>query len=117
MVVTFFLCNCFLDFLVALKLEFNMTDFIDLAEQNGVMRQNILIFLVVTYSICCKETIDFLIQYYPDFYEKCMEQCPKEYSDPESCNCLDLCEFGYEEFWFFCRKITITFLSKCLVKI
>ena len=38
MVVTFFLCNCFLDFVVALKLEFNMTDFIDLAEQNGVMR-------------------------------------------------------------------------------
>ena len=82
------------------------------------MRPNILFFLIdETYYICCKETIEFLIKYYPDLYEKCMEYCPHEYPDPESCNCLDLCEFGYEDFCFSCQNITISVLIKCLIKI
>ena len=116
--MTFFACCCLFDFVIVLKLKFIINDFIDLAEQNGVMRPNIITFLVdTTYYICCIETIQFLIQYYPDFYEKCMEHCPREYPDPESCNCLDLCEFGYEDFCFSCQNITISFLIKCLIKI
>ena len=114
----FFACCCLLDFVIVLKSNFIINDFIDLAEQNGVMRSNILLILVdSTYYICCKETIQFLIQYYPDFYEKCMEHCPREYPDPESVNCLDLCEFGFEDFCFSCQKITISFLLMCLIKI
>ena len=116
--MTFFACSCLFDFVIVLKSKFTINDFIDLAEQNGVMRLNILTFLVdTTYYICCKETIKFLIEYYPDFYEKCMEHCPREYPDPESVNCLDLCEFGFEDFCFSCQKITISFLLKCLIKI
>ena len=115
--MTFFACCCLLDFVIVLKSKFIINNFIDLAEQNGVMRPNILLILVdSTYYICCKETIQFLIQYYPDFYEKCMEHCPREYPDPESVNCLDLCEFGFEDFCFSCQKITISFLLKCLIK-
>ena len=58
-----------------------------------------------------------MIEYYPEFYEKCMEQCPKEYPDPESCNCLDLCEMGFEDFCVSSEKISISFLLKCLMKL
>ena len=116
--MTFFACCCLLDFVIVLKSNFIINDFIDLAEQNGVMRPNILLILVdSTYYICCKETIHFLIQYYPDFYEKCVEHCPREYPDPESVNCSDLCEFGFQDFCFSCQKITISFLLMCLIKI
>ena len=116
--MAFFACCCLLDFVIVLKLKFTINDFIDLAEQNGVMRPNILLILVdSTYYICCKETIQFLIQYYPDFYEKCMEHCPREYPDPESVNCLDLCEFGFEDCYFSCQKKIFFFLLKCLIKI
>ena len=116
--MTFFACCFLLDFVIVLKSKFTINDFIDLAEQNGFMRPNILLFLIdSTYYICCTETIQFLIQYYPDFYEKCLEHCPHEYPDPESVNCLDLCEFGFQDFCFSCQKITISFLLKCLIKI
>ena len=107
--MAFFAC-CLLDFVIVLKSKFTINDFIGLAEQNGVMRPNILLILVDnTYYICCKETIQFLIQCYPDFYEKCMEHCPREYPDPESVNCLDLYQFGFEDFYFSCQKVTIFF--------
>ena len=68
--MTFFACCCLLDFVIVLKSNFIINDFIDLAEQNVVMKPNILLILVDSkYNICCKETIQFLIQYYPDFYE------------------------------------------------
>ena len=108
--MAFFACCCLLNFVIVLKLKFIINDFIDLAEQNGVMRPNILLILVdSTYYICCKETIQFLIQYYPDFYEKCMEHCPREYPDPESVNCLDLCEFGFEDSVFLVKKLLFFF--------
>ena len=90
---------------------------IDLAEQNGIMRPNIFLFDAdATYYICCKETIEFLVEYYPEFYEKCLD-CPHEYPDPESCNCLNLCKFGYEDFCLSCQEVTISYLLKCLIKI
>ena len=116
--MTFFACCCRFNFVIVLKSKFIINDFIDLAERNGVMRPNISLILVDrTYCICCKETIQFLIQYYPDFYEKCLEHCPREYPDPESVKCLDLCEFGFEDFCLSCQEVTISYLLKCLIKI
>ena len=77
--MTFFACCCLLDFVTVLKSKFIINNFIDLAEQNGVMRPNILLILVdSTYYTCCKETIEFFIKYYSDFYEKYMKYCPHE---------------------------------------
>ena len=44
--MTFFACCCLLDFFIVLKSKFIINDFIDLGEQNGVMRPNILLMLV-----------------------------------------------------------------------
>ena len=116
--MAFFACCCLFHFIIILKSKFIINDFIDLAEQNGIMRPNILLILVEsTYYICCKETIQFLIQYYPDFCEKCLEHCPREYPDPESVNCLDLCEFGFEDLCLSCQEVTVSYLLKCLIKI
>ena len=116
--ITFFACCCLFDFVIVLKSKFIINDFIDLAEQNGIIRPNVLLILFYnTYFICCKETIQFLIQYYPDFYEKCLEHCPREYPDHESVNCLDLCEFGFEDLCLSCQEVTISYLLNCLIKI
>ena len=64
--MTFFACSCLFDFVIVLKSKFTINDFIDLAEQNGVMRPNILLMLIdSTYYICfsCQKiTISFLLK-------------------------------------------------------
>lgn len=113
--MTFFSCSCFLDFVIVLKSKFNISDFIVLSEQNGAIRPKILL-VDSTWYIYCKETIRFLVQYYPvDFYEKCMENCIREFLDPESVNCLDLLEF--EDLCDSCHEVTISNLLKCLINI
>ena len=102
--MTFFSCSCFLDFVIVLKSKFNISDFIVLSEQNGAIRPKILLVDSTWYL------------YYPvDFYEKCMENCIREFLDPESVNCLDLLEF--EDLCDSCHEVTISNLLKCLINI
>ena len=87
-----FVCCCLFDFIIQLKSKLDINDFMDLAGLNGINRPHFLFFLAnETYYICCKKTIEFIVKYVPEFYERCMEHCPREYVNPESCNCLDLC--------------------------
>ena len=52
----FFVCDGLFDFSIVLKSKFSFNTFIDLSEQNGIMRPHILFFLVdSTYYICCKK--------------------------------------------------------------
>ena len=67
--------------------------------------------------ICCKETIDFFIKHDEKYYDRCMEKCYHEFIDLNSCNCLDLSCFGFEDFCIECYKITIDILFKVLNQI
>lgn len=113
----FFSCPCFLDFVILLKSKskFNITDFVTLSEKNGVTEPYIIL-TDSTWYIYCKETIRFLIHYYPeDFYEECMENCIHEFNDPLSVNCLDL--FDFRDLCDLCSDITVSNLLKCLTKV
>ena len=46
-----------------------------------------------------------------------MAKCYHEFVDPNSCNCLDLSCFGFEDFCIECYKITIDILFKVLNQI
>ena len=46
-----------------------------------------------------------------------MAKCYHEFVDPNSCNCLDLSCFGFEDFCIECYKITICILFKVLNQI
>ena len=46
-----------------------------------------------------------------------MAKCYHEFIDPNSCNCLDLLCFGFEDFCMECYKITIDILFKLLNQI
>ena len=115
--VNYFVCSCLFEF--ALFSEYNGIDeFIELMEKMNFLKSNILILeRIDSFYICCKDNIQFMISYYPDFYKKCMEHCPNEYPDPESVNCLDLCEFGFEDFCVSCQEVTIFYFLKILLKI
>ena len=115
--VNYFVCSCLFDF--ALFSNYNVIDeFVKSMKKMNFLKSNILILEHVdSFYIYCKETVQFLTQYYPDFYEKCMEHCPHENPDPESVNCLDLCEFGFEDLCLSCQEVTISYLLKCLIKI
>ena len=115
--VNYFVCSCLFEF--ALFSEYNGIDeFIELMEKMNFLKSNILILeRIDSFYICCKDNIQFMISYYPDFYKKCMEHCPNEYPDPESVNCFDLCEFGFEDFCVSCQEVTIFYFLKILLKI
>ena len=52
-----------------------------------------------------------------EYYNSCMVKCYHEFIDPNSCNCLDLSCFGFEDFCIKCFKITIDILFKVLNQI
>ena len=57
----FFVCDCLFDFSIVLKSKFSFNIFIDLSEQNGIMRPHIFFFFLVdsTYYICAKKILNF----------------------------------------------------------
>ena len=81
-------------------------------------KSNILI-LEYDYSfyICCKETVHLLYRCYPELYESCIDDCPNEYTDPESVNCLDFFLYEYEDLRENCESVIFSYLLKILVKI
>ena len=55
----FFVCDCLFDFSIVLKSKFSFNIFIDLSEQNGIMRPHIFFFFWLIVHICAKKILNF----------------------------------------------------------
>ena len=114
----FYVCSCLFDLVMLLKSNFEIKIFIDLAEENGIMRPNIFFTHIENdFFICCKKTIDFIAKNDSNLYNDCMAVCPHEYCHFDSVNCLDLFKFGFEDFCDECLKLTTDCLSRSLNEI
>ena len=112
-----FICDCLFD--TAYYLKNNFDDYI-FFQITPIPRPHIFLFNENENDrvfICCKETIDFFIKHDEKYYDRCMAKCYHEFVDPNSCNCLDLSCFGFEDFCIECYKITIDILFKVLNQI
>ena len=112
-----FICDCLFD--TAFYLRNNFDDYI-FFQITTIPRPYIFLFNENENDrvfICCKQTIDFFIKYDEKYYNSCMAKCYHEFIDPNSCNCLDLSCFGFEDFCIECYKITIDILFKVLNQI
>ena len=110
-----FICDCLFD--TAYYLKNNFDDYI-FFQITLIPRPYIFLFDENDrVFIWCKQTIDFLRKYDEKYYNRCMEKCYHEFIDPNSCNCLDLLCFGFENFCIECYKITIDILLKVLNQI
>ena len=67
--------------------------------------------------VCCKDTIHFLYEIYPKAYKIAMEDCPNEYADMTSINCLDLFVYGFEDVCSRCENILLTFFLRFFKKV
>ena len=115
--VNYIVCSCLFDF--ALFSNYNgINEFIESMEKMNFSKSNILILEYVdSFYICCKETVQFLYRCYPELYESCIDECPNEYTDPESVNCFDLFLYGYEDLCENCESVIFSYLLKILIKI
>ena len=96
----------------------NIDEFVNVIEDNGFLKKDFLILeRFESIYVCCKDTISFCCKYYPEFYETCLDDCPNQYADMHSINCLDIMEYGFEDICLNCEMIILNFFSKVLIKI
>ena len=110
-----FICDCLLDAAYYLKNNFDDCIFFQIKQ---IPRPYIFLFNENDrFFICCKQTINFFIKYDEKYYNSCMAKCYHEFIVSNSCNCLDLLYFDFEDFCIECYKITIDILFKVLNQI
>ena len=64
--------------------------------------------------VCCKICLDFAAKSDSHLYNDCSRVCPNEAADPNSVYCIDLFEYGLEDFCVGCLNIVSCFLIKNL---
>ena len=68
-----------------------------------------------SYIVCCKICLKFATKSDPYLYNDCSHKCPNEAAaDPNSVNCVDLFEYGFEDLCVECLNIVSCFLIKNL---
>ena len=116
--VNYFVCQCLFDIACFSKYNDDINEFINLIEDNGLLKCNFLILEhAESFYVCCKDTIHFCYTYYPELYETCMENCPYEYTDMASVNCLDLRIYGFEDICSNCDALFLKYFLEVLFKI
>ena len=64
--------------------------------------------------VCCKICLEFAAKSDPCLYNDCSGVCPNEVADPNSVNCIDLFEYGFEDLCVGCLNLVSCFLIKNL---
>ena len=96
----------------------NIDEFVNVIEDNGFLKKDFLILeRFESIYVCCKDTIHFCCKYYPELYETCLDDCPNEYTDMTSINCLDVMEYGFEDICSHCESIIFNYFFKILIEI
>ena len=67
-----------------------------------------------SYIVCCKICLEFAARSDSCLYNDFTRVCPNEAADPNSVNCIDLSEYGFEDFCVGCLNIVSCFLIKNL---
>ena len=67
-----------------------------------------------SYIVCCKICLDFATKIDSHLYNDCSYVCPNEAANPNSVNCIELFEYGFEDFWVACLNGVLCFLIKNL---
>ena len=67
-----------------------------------------------SYIVCCKICLEFVAKSDPCLYNDCSCVCPNEAADPNSVNCIDLFEYGFENLCVGCLNIVSCILIKNL---
>ena len=113
-VFDFKVCSCIIDLTFFGIKRFDSTKKIVEFAKDKCDRHLFDIFYDNSYIVCCKICLEFAAKSDPCLYNDCSCVCPNEAADPNSVNCIDLFEYGFENLCVGCLNIVSCFLIKNL---
>ena len=113
-VLGFKVCSCIIDLtFFGIKKVDLIKKIIEFAK-DSCNRHLFEVFYDNSYIVCCKICLEFAAKSDPCLYNDCSCVCPNEAADPNSVNCIDLFEYGFENLCVGCLNIVSCFLIKNL---
>ena len=110
----FKVCSCIIDLtFFGIKKFDSIKKIIEFAK-DSCNSQLFVVFYDNYYIVCCKICLEFAAKSDPCLCNDCSRVCPNEAADPTSVNCINLIEYGFEDFSVGCLNIVSGFLMKNL---
>ena len=113
-VLGFKVCSCIIDLTFFGIKKFDLIKKIIEFAKDSCNRHLFDVFSDNSYIVCCKICLEFAAKSDPCLYNDCSCVCPNEAADPNSVNCIDLFEYGFENLCVGCLNIVSCFLIKNL---
>ena len=113
-VLEFKVCSCIIDLTFFGIKKFDLIKKIIEFAKDSCNRHLFDVFYDNSYIVCCKICLEFAAKSDPCLYNDCSCVCPNEAADPNSVNCIDLFEYGFENLCVGCLNIVSCFLIKNL---
>ena len=113
-VLGFKVCSCIIDLTFFGIKKFDLIKKIIEFAKDSCNRHLFDVFYDNSYIVCCKICLEFAAKSDPCLYNDCSCVCPNEAADPNSVNCIDLFEYGFENLCVGCLNIVSCFLIKNL---